>query len=118
LTLTAGSTHQPDNQGPARQRINAGPGQVAPSRARPRSPPTARSASITCPARSPTSSSRAASAARPPLLDEAERAEAEQLSALLRACNGNVAEVARRLDKDRTQVYRDMRRLGVGRNDD
>jgi transcriptional regulator of acetoin/glycerol metabolism len=38
-----------------------------------------------------------------------------ELSALLRACDGNVTEVARRLDKDRTQIYRWMRHFGSSR---
>jgi transcriptional regulator of acetoin/glycerol metabolism len=40
-------------------------------------------------------------------------ASRENLAELLRACDGNVAEVARRLGKDRKQVYRWMAREGL-----
>jgi DNA-binding NtrC family response regulator/serine/threonine protein kinase len=49
----------------------------------------------------------AAAAARDPLRDR------DALDALLRECDGNVSEVARRLGTTRAQVYRWMARLGL-----
>jgi len=37
----------------------------------------------------------------------------EELSALYRECNGNVSEMARRMDKDRRQIYRWLERFGI-----
>ena len=58
---------------------------------------------------------------RPGADEEAEPLTAEELElklrleAQLRDCDGNVAEVARRMNKDRTQIYRWMRRFGLQR---
>jgi transcriptional regulator of acetoin/glycerol metabolism len=58
---------------------------------------------------------------RRPAPEELEPLTAEELElkqrieALLRDCDWNVTEVARRLAKDRTQIYRWIRRFGLQR---
>ena len=49
---------------------------------------------------------------RPPLTTEQQERK-QRLELELRECGGNVAEVARRAQKDRTQIYRWMRELGI-----
>ena len=43
---------------------------------------------------------------------------AEELAALMRDCGDNISEVARRLGKDRRQVYRWLAKLAPGNADD
>jgi two-component system nitrogen regulation response regulator NtrX len=43
--------------------------------------------------------------------------ERDLIERALAGAAGNIAEAARRLDTDRANLYRRMRRLGLGRND-
>ena len=52
-----------------------------------------------------------------PLSDKLDAYERELITRALAAAGGNVAEAARRLQTDRPNLYRRMRRLGVGADD-
>ncbi len=50
-----------------------------------------------------------------PLAERLDAFEARQIEAALDAADGNVAEAARRLQTDRANLYRRMKRLGIER---
>src|SRR5690606_33052750 len=52
-----------------------------------------------------------------PLSEALDAYERRLITAALDSANGNVAEAARRLQTDRPNLYRRMRRLGIAQND-